>query len=194
MPEDQTEYRRDVLAFASFRIASPRVPPNPADNQEETRMWNNLAPFSLDQPIPSRRGFVIRSLERRIVERLVPRIGIPLEVKIYPRPGSIELGVLILGSYALLRDYKPLRESLKLLEQDIKEVLSVPPDWTVEVADIQTPGDSDARRVGGPVGLATAPRYSWVAFLIINVVALVINIAALIFFGYLVFTVVMANT
>jgi hypothetical protein len=138
MPEDQTEYRRDVLAFASFRIASPRVPPNPADNQEETRMWNNLAPFSLDQPIPSRRGFVIRSLERRIVERLVPRIGIPLEVKIYPRPGSIELGVLILGSYALLRDYKPLRESLKLLEQDIKEVLSVPPDWTVEVADIQT--------------------------------------------------------
>jgi hypothetical protein len=162
------------------------VPPNETDKVKESGMWKKLVPDLQTQSTPPPE-FVTPRLEQRAVERLVPRIGIPLEVKIYPRPGTIELGVLLLGSYALLRDYKPLRESIRLLEKDIREILDVPSDWTVSVDDIQTPNDSDARRLGGPVGLAMVSRYVWV-------ILLILNLLALIFFCYLAFAAVIANT
>jgi hypothetical protein len=187
MPDELPEEdRRDLLAYASFRVAprspSPEEPPSP---QEDT----TIAAVTLTHLVQEEG---VRRLEQRFVERLVPRVGIPLDVKVFARRGSVELGVLILGSYALLKDYKPLRESLDLLVEDIANVLGTKPNgmyprWQVTLEDVRTPGSAVPDTLGGFVGMGVVSRYAWVYLLIINFLVLI-------FFCYLTLTTVMANT
>jgi hypothetical protein len=167
MPEDlPADARRDLLAYAAFRIAPPAPPPPRNDLVDRILVF-------LREGVDTAGPTIAPDLERRFVDRLVPSVGIPLEVKVFSRRGSIELAVLILGSYALLKDYKPLRDSLDLLVQDIKNVLSSVPggfhiyDWDVEVVDFRTPGTTAPETVGGFAG-GVVSRYGLLYLLIIN--------------------------
>ncbi len=192
MPEDLTEDRRDLLAYASFRISPRTGPPYSAEEQDKADSILSKLLTGVDGPPPH-----VFLLERRVVERLVPIVGIPLEVKIFARRGLVELGLLILGSYALLKDYKPLRESLDLLAQDIRNLLldppegetpaGIPPNWDVEVVDFRIPGTTIPETFGGFVGMGVVSRYALVYLLIINFIVLI-------FFCYLTLTAVIANT
>jgi len=186
MPEDlPEEASRDLLAYPSFRIAPP---PGAEDGRTEDRIF-----WELINGVDNRHTPIAFKLEQRFVERLVPIVGIPLEVKVFPRKGSIELAMLILGAYALLKDYKPLRDSIDLLVQDIKNVLEeespggFPPGWTVEVADSRIPGTIVPETFGGFVRMGLISRYALVYLLIITFLVLI-------FFCYLTLTAVIANT
>jgi hypothetical protein len=177
----------DLLAFIAIRISS-RTRPTP----EGDRRWEQE--FLANEPD---RATLVRptdSLAMHILTELVPRIGIPLDVKVFARSGTIELGILIFGAYALLKDYKPLRDSLMQLGSDIEAFLGRP-SLKVDILDLRTPGasvpevsGSQVREAGGGlIGMGVASRYAFLWLLILNVLALI-------FFGYLTLTAVMANT
>jgi hypothetical protein len=210
---DQEDSGRDLLAYIAIRISPPPRPQPTVEGQEdqmsqeekdeikkkkekdeirEKNIWNRLTSRRV-RPRGSRDR--TSALAARMTESLVPRVGIPLEIRVLPRRGTIELGVLILGSYALLKDYKPLRDSIVQLVNDIREFLGIPADWNVEVTEFRTPGTSipeaSASRVrqtaGGLIGMGVASRYAFLYLLILNILALV-------FFCYLTLTAVLANS
>ena len=106
LPEEDS---RDLLAYASFRIfpAYMSSPATPQEMERDRQKANSILNDLMDGPLAV-------ELERRFVERLMPAVSVPLQVKVFPRRAFIELGVLILGSYALLKDYKPLRACYEL--------------------------------------------------------------------------------
>jgi len=203
MPEDQPggpaptldqEDVPDLLAYALVRISPPsgvQISREERESNEtiENVLWTNLTRGTDEFPYAP-----LLMLERRCVELLVPRVGIPLKVQIFPRRGSIELAFVIFGAYGLLKDYKPLRDSLMQLRDDIRR-FAVPEEWDIVVEDIHTPSnlipDAPSSReretVGGLIGMGVASRYAVLYLLILNGLALI-------FFCYLTLTAVMGNT
>jgi hypothetical protein len=113
------------------------------------------------------------------------------------------LAVVLFGSYTLLKDYKPLREGLELLRNDIAGFLGLSTGWEVTVQDLritegsgqkepvgslqQASDSASGKPSGGLVGMGVVSRYAFLYLLITNVIALL-------FIGYLAWSVTMANT
>jgi hypothetical protein len=220
---DQEDSGRDLLAYVAIRVSPPPRPgatyqDRLPDRRKENAIWQGLTyrEDREDREDRERRGDrerrrdpeeeelrmrferrevpdLAQALAVRMTTSLVPRLGIPLEIRVLPRRGTIELGVLILGACALLKDYKPLRDSLVQLSDDVRDVLDIPQDWSVEVAEFRTaatsiPGASGGgvrQTAGGLIGMGGASRYAFLYLLILNILALI-------FFCYLTLTAVMA--
>jgi hypothetical protein len=162
-----------LLGHITFSVFPPAF--TQENIEREDRIWNSLVRRGTTDAVPPDQMRDLTRLGDKLRETLEKRLeGKPVaEVRVSVRRGTIVLeAAFFLGVYAVVNDYKTLRDSVTQLNEDVRGFLGVP-DWRVE-ADVHTPGPVGREMPNAGLGMDLVSRYAFLYLMVTNLALLVL--------------------
>jgi hypothetical protein len=167
-----------LLAYFTFRV-SPGVGGSSSRNRraedKALRLLAGEEPSDSESSPESMRP-ASQVLEVRIMEHLVKRLNVPVEVNVFFRRGSLEIVALALGAYTVVKDYKTLRDSALTLRNDVVRPFVHTElglqHWDVDET-VWTPGDLEQAASVTGTSMDMGVRYAFLYLMISNIVLII---------------------